>query len=156
MPPAEIARHRQAAHLVQYPARGGVDILGAAGHANGREFVAPVTGHHVVRSQLALQATGHHVQDRVARLAGALQGLGVAGDEPVAILAHNSDRYFEALFGTLFPLIMDALGQGKYSVGPPYFNAVFVPLMALLAPFMGIAPISRWKRDSSQRWNGHR
>lgn len=56
------------------------------------------------------------------------------------------------LFGTLFPLIMDALGQGKYSVGPPYFNAVFVPLMALLAPFMGIAPISRWKRDSTQRW----
>src|SRR5690554_3921584 len=32
------------------------------------------------------------------------------------------------LFGTLFPLLMDALGQGKYSVGPPYFNAVFVPL----------------------------
>jgi cytochrome c-type biogenesis protein CcmF len=56
------------------------------------------------------------------------------------------------LFGTLFPLIMDALGQGKYSVGPPYFNAVFVPLMALLAPFMGIAPMSRWKRDATQRW----
>ena len=56
------------------------------------------------------------------------------------------------LFGTLFPLIMDALGQGKYSVGPPYFNAVFVPLMALLAPFMGIGPTSRWKRDSTSRW----
>ena len=56
------------------------------------------------------------------------------------------------LFGTLFPLFMDALGQGKYSVGPPYFNAVFVPLMGLLAPFMGIGPLSRWKRDSGQRW----
>ncbi len=56
------------------------------------------------------------------------------------------------LFGTLFPLIMDALGQGKYSVGPPYFNAVFVPLMALLVPFMGIGPVSRWKRDQAQRW----
>jgi len=56
------------------------------------------------------------------------------------------------LFGTLFPLIMDALGQGKYSVGPPYFNAVFVPLMALLVPFMGIGPTSRWKGDSAQRW----
>ena len=56
------------------------------------------------------------------------------------------------LFGTLFPLIMDALGLGKYSVGPPYFNAVFVPLMALLTPFMGIAPLSRWKRDSAARW----
>lgn len=56
------------------------------------------------------------------------------------------------LFGTLFPLFMDALGQGKYSVGPPYFNAVFVPLMALLAPFMGFGPVSRWKKDDTARW----
>ena len=56
------------------------------------------------------------------------------------------------LFGTLFPLIMDALGQGKVSVGPPYFNAVFVPLMALLVPFMGLGPVSRWKRDNASRW----
>jgi cytochrome c-type biogenesis protein CcmF len=56
------------------------------------------------------------------------------------------------LFGTLFPLIVDALGQGKVSVGPPYFNAVFVPLMALLAPVMGLGPMTRWKRDSAQRW----
>jgi len=56
------------------------------------------------------------------------------------------------LLGTLFPLAMDALGYGKYSVGPPYFNAVFVPLMALLTPFMGIGPISRWKQDQPKRW----
>src|SRR6056297_2723085 len=56
------------------------------------------------------------------------------------------------LFGTLFTLIMDALGQGKYSVGPPYFNAIFVPLMAVLMPFMGIGPLSRWKKDSAARW----
>ncbi|QFU76085.1 heme lyase CcmF/NrfE family subunit [Halioglobus maricola] len=56
------------------------------------------------------------------------------------------------LFGTLFPLLMDALGGGKYSVGPPYFNAVFVPLMALLVPFMGIGPLSRWKKDTTSRW----
>jgi cytochrome c-type biogenesis protein CcmF len=56
------------------------------------------------------------------------------------------------LFGTLFPLITDALGLGKYSVGPPYFNAVFLPLMAVLMPFMGIGPVARWKRDSSRRW----
>jgi cytochrome c-type biogenesis protein CcmF len=56
------------------------------------------------------------------------------------------------LFGTLFPLIMDALGLGKYSVGPPYFNAVFVPLMALMAPLMGLGPGSRWKGDSVRRW----
>ena len=56
------------------------------------------------------------------------------------------------LFGTLFPLIMDALGLGKYSVGPPYFNAVFVPLMAVMAPVMGLGPGSRWKGDSVRRW----
>jgi cytochrome c-type biogenesis protein CcmF len=56
------------------------------------------------------------------------------------------------LFGTLFPLIMDALGQGKYSVGPPYFNLVFVPLMAVLMPFMGLGPVSRWKKDDTKRW----
>ncbi len=56
------------------------------------------------------------------------------------------------LFGTLFPLLMDALGQGRYSVGPPYFNTVFVPLMAVLMPFMGIGPVSRWKRDQASRW----
>ena len=56
------------------------------------------------------------------------------------------------LFGTLFPLMVDALGQGKISVGPPYFNAVFVPLMALLVPFMGLGPGSRWKRDTVSRW----
>jgi cytochrome c-type biogenesis protein CcmF len=56
------------------------------------------------------------------------------------------------LFGTLFPLITDALSLGKYSVGPPYFNAVFLPLMALLIPFMGVGPTSRWKRDTTARW----
>ena len=56
------------------------------------------------------------------------------------------------LVGTLFPLMMDALGQGKYSVGPPYFNAVFVPAMALVAPFMAVGPISRWKQDEAKRW----
>jgi len=56
------------------------------------------------------------------------------------------------LFGTLFPLLVDALGQGKVSVGPPYFNAVFVPLMGLLAIGMGLGPTSRWKRDTGSRW----
>ena len=56
------------------------------------------------------------------------------------------------LLGTLFPLVMDAFSLGKYSVGPPYFNAVFVPLMALLMPFMSIGPISRWRQDSPRRW----
>ncbi|MDG2460360.1 MAG: heme lyase CcmF/NrfE family subunit [Luminiphilus sp.] len=56
------------------------------------------------------------------------------------------------LLGTLFPLVMDAFSLGKYSVGPPYFNAVFVPLMALVTPFMTVAPLSRWREDSAARW----
>jgi cytochrome c-type biogenesis protein CcmF len=49
------------------------------------------------------------------------------------------------LLGTLYPLILDALGLGKISVGPPYFDSVFVPLMALLVFLMGIGPLARWK-----------
>ena len=56
------------------------------------------------------------------------------------------------LLGTLFPLVMDAFSLGKYSVGPPYFNAVFVPLMALVMPFMTVGPLSRWREDSAKRW----
>ncbi len=51
------------------------------------------------------------------------------------------------LLGTLYPLVIDALGLGKISVGPPYFNAVFIPLMAPLAFFVGIGMLIRWKRD---------
>ncbi|MBL8540400.1 MAG: heme lyase CcmF/NrfE family subunit, partial [Betaproteobacteria bacterium] len=49
------------------------------------------------------------------------------------------------LLGTLYPLAIDALGLGKLSVGPPYFNAVFVPLMAPAVFLMGVGPIARWK-----------
>ena len=56
------------------------------------------------------------------------------------------------LLGTLFPLIMDFAGLGKYSVGPPYFNAIFVPLMCLMALLIGIGPSSQWKRTGAQRW----
>ena len=52
------------------------------------------------------------------------------------------------LLGTLYPLIVDALGMGKLSVGPPYFNAVFVPLMAPAVFLMGVGPIARWKKAS--------
>ena len=48
--------------------------------------------------------------------------------------------------GTLYPLFMDALGQGKLSVGPPYFNAVFVPLMVPMVMMMGLGPLARWKK----------
>jgi cytochrome c-type biogenesis protein CcmF len=50
------------------------------------------------------------------------------------------------LLGTLYPLFVDALNLGKLSVGPPYFNSVFVPLMAPAAFLIGVGPIARWKQ----------
>ena len=55
------------------------------------------------------------------------------------------------LLGTIYPLILDALGLGKISVGPPYFNSVFVPLTIPIALFVGIGAYARWKRDSVTR-----
>ncbi len=51
------------------------------------------------------------------------------------------------VLGTLYPLFLDALGLGKISVGPPYFDTVFVLLMAPLVVVMGIGPMTRWKND---------
>ncbi len=51
------------------------------------------------------------------------------------------------LLGTLYPLLLDALGLGKISVGPPYFDTVFVPLMAPLVFLMGVGTLARWKKS---------
>jgi cytochrome c-type biogenesis protein CcmF len=50
------------------------------------------------------------------------------------------------LIGTLYPLIVDAFGLGKISVGPPYFNAVFLLLTAPLALLIGFASVVGWKQ----------
>ncbi len=47
------------------------------------------------------------------------------------------------LLGTLYPLLLDALDLGKVSVGPPYFNAVFVPLMVPVLLLVGLAMHAR-------------
>ncbi len=49
------------------------------------------------------------------------------------------------LLGTLYPLLVDALGIGKISVGPPYFNTVFVPIMLPLLFMVALGPVARWK-----------
>ena len=53
------------------------------------------------------------------------------------------------LLGTLYPLFLDAMGQGKISVGPPYFDTVFVLMMAPLLLLMGVGPLMRWKQDDA-------
>ncbi|WP_163938574.1 heme lyase CcmF/NrfE family subunit [Paraferrimonas sp. SM1919] len=56
---------------------------------------------------------------------------------------------FTVLLGTLYPLLVDALGMGKISVGPPYFNTVFVPIVLVMFIFMGLAPSIRWKKGKT-------
>ena len=51
------------------------------------------------------------------------------------------------LFGTLYPLLADALGLGKVSVGPPYFGTLFLVLMAPLVLLVPFGPLTRWQRD---------
>ncbi|MBO3275732.1 heme lyase CcmF/NrfE family subunit [Pseudomonas schmalbachii] len=55
------------------------------------------------------------------------------------------------LLGTLYPLVLDALSGAKLSVGPPYFNALFVPLMAVLMLAVAVGVIVRWK-DTPTQW----
>lgn len=52
------------------------------------------------------------------------------------------------LLGTLYPIIADAFHLGQVSVGPPYFNALFVPLTWILMLAMGMGATLRWKKDS--------
>jgi cytochrome c-type biogenesis protein CcmF len=54
------------------------------------------------------------------------------------------------LLGTIYPLVLDALSLGKLSVGPPYFETVFVPLMVPALLLMGVGPLMRWKKTGMQ------
>ena len=56
------------------------------------------------------------------------------------------------LLGTIYPLIYEAATGGlKISVGPPYFNKVFVPVVMLLFIAMAVSPASRWKKTPIDR-----
>lgn len=71
------------------------------------------------------------------------------------ILFNNIILYVSMLsimLGTLYPLIIDALNLGKISVGPPYFNAIFTPLMLILAIGCGVGSSLRWKEDKISRF----
>lgn len=57
------------------------------------------------------------------------------------------------LLGTLYPLVLDALTGAKLSVGPPYFNALFLPLMGLLMAVIAVGVLVRWK-DTPLKWLG--
>ncbi len=52
------------------------------------------------------------------------------------------------LLGTLYPLIIEVIFKDKISVGPPYFNSVFIPIMFFLLGLMSITPYINWKEDN--------
>ena len=71
----------------------------------------------------------------------------------VLILINNlllSSACAMVLLGTLYPLIADAAGLGKVSVGPPYFGTLFVLLMAPMIVLLPLGPLTRWQGD---RWS---
>jgi len=53
--------------------------------------------------------------------------------------------------GTFYPLVIDAMTGDKITVGPPYFEATFGPIMAVLIIFMAVAPLMKWRSDSWRR-----
>jgi len=55
------------------------------------------------------------------------------------------------LLGTLYPLLADALGLGKVSVGPPYFGTLFIVLMAPLVALLPFGPLVSWQRDQASK-----
>jgi len=55
------------------------------------------------------------------------------------------------LLGTLYPLLADALGLGKISVGPPYFGLLFFVLMVPLVALVPFGPLVRWQRDQPSK-----
>jgi len=78
-------------------------------------------------------------------------GFGLLSRE-IFLLANNVILVVAAasiFLGTLFPMIYQAITDDLISIGPPYFNSIFVPLMILLVLLLGIGPFSRWKRTSA-------
>ncbi|MRV74426.1 heme lyase CcmF/NrfE family subunit [Duganella sp. FT92W] len=91
---------------------------------------------------------------RAPVLAQAVKGGTFAPWSREALLLVNNVLLLSAtaavLLGTLYPLLLDALGQGRISVGPPYFDAVFAPLMLPVLALLAVGPFVAWKRDTWQ------
>src|SRR5690606_35895922 len=86
--------------------------------------------------------------------APALQGVGVFAplSREGALLLNNlllAVATAAVLLGTLYPIALDALTGAKVSVGPQYFNTVFIPLMTPLLAALAIGPLLAWKRGDA-------
>jgi len=61
---------------------------------------------------------------------------------------------FAVFWGTVFPLISEAVRGVKITVGPPFYNQVTIPLFLLLLALMGVCPLIAWRRATTS--NLHR
>jgi cytochrome c-type biogenesis protein CcmF len=94
----------------------------------------------VVGSSLALYAWRAPTVGLGSRFALVSKESALLGNNVMLVVAAAA-----VLLGTLYPLLLDALGMGKISVGPPYFDTVFMPLMAPAIFLMGVGPLTKWK-----------
>jgi cytochrome c-type biogenesis protein CcmF len=91
---------------------------------------------------------------RLAATAGDARQRFAASSRETLLLANNlllTCACAMVLLGTLYPLLADALGLGKLSVGPPYFGTLFVILMAPLVALLPFGPLTRWQREQASR-----
>jgi cytochrome c-type biogenesis protein CcmF len=87
----------------------------------------------------------------------ALRGPNLGQAAPFAVVSRESGLVVNNLFlsaavatvfiGTFYPLVIDTIGNDKVSVGPPYYDRTFVPLMVPLLLVMVVGPMLKWKRD---------
>ena len=56
--------------------------------------------------------------------------------------------------GTFYPLFIDMISRDKITVGAPYFNLTFIPIMLILIAFMGVGPVLKWRLDDLSRLKG--
>ncbi len=94
----------------------------------------------VIGTSLALYAWRAPTVGLGARFAFVSRETMLLGNNVLLVVACGA-----VLLGTLYPLALDALNLGKISVGPPYFDTVFVPLLTPLIVLMGVGPLARWK-----------
>jgi cytochrome c-type biogenesis protein CcmF len=133
-------------------------MLGAVPGALGRAHLgACLCGRSQARRAAADHPGAHHGAGfslfRVAAPKLAQGGLFAPVSRESALVLNNillAAATTTVLLGTLYPLIREAMTGEAISVGPPYFNLTFTPLMATLAILLPAGPLLAWKRGDAQ------
>ena len=139
--------------VVDVPARDLRHVHHAQRHHRERALVRAVAGRQLVRgvsSSSAIVVTAYLVATRLKDLEAEAELESMVSRE-AAFLYNNLVLVgiaFSVLWGTLFPIISEAVRGAKITVGPPFFNTVNIPLGLLLLLLTGIGPLIAWRRAS--------